>query len=70
MLKRKTSKLLARVLSGFRKGHSTETLLIRLLSDIYGVIYKSELILLVPFDVSAAFDYMYVEHDIVLKHSP
>ena len=32
--------------SGFRKGHSTETLLVRLLSDIYGAIDRSQVILL------------------------
>ena len=39
--------------SGFRKGHSAETLLVRLLSDIYGAIDKSEvgLTLLALFDV-------------------
>jgi len=42
--------------SGFRKGHSTETLLVRLLSDIYGAIDRSQVTLLALFDVSAAFD--------------
>ena len=32
--------------SGFGKGHSTETLLVRLLSDIYGAIDRSEVALL------------------------
>ena len=51
--------------SGFRKFHSTETLLLRLLSDIYGAIDRTELTLLALFDVSAAFDT--VDHDILLK---
>ena len=51
--------------SGFRKGHSTETLLVRLLSDIYGAIDKSQVTLLALFDVSAAFDT--VDHDILQK---
>ena len=52
--------------SGFRKGHSTETLLVRLLSDIYGAIDRSQVTLLALFDVSAAFDT--VDHDILLQH--
>ena len=51
--------------SGFRKGHSTETLLVRLLSDIYGAIDKSQVTLLALFDVSAAFDT--VDHEILLQ---
>src|SRR6218665_1752377 len=52
-------------LSGFRKGHSTETLLLRLLSDVYAAIDSSQLTLLALFDVSAAFDT--VDHEILLK---
>ena len=51
--------------SGFRKGHSTESLLLRLLSDIYGAIDKSQVTLSTLFDVSAAFDT--VDHDILLQ---
>jgi len=51
--------------SGFRKGHSTETLLIRLLSEIYGAIDRSQVNLLALFDVSAAFDT--VDHDVLLQ---
>src|SRR5688572_19123571 len=51
--------------SGFRKGHSTKTLLVRLLSDIYGAIDRSQVILLALFAVSTAFDT--VDHDIILR---
>src|SRR6218665_954323 len=51
--------------SGFRKGHSTEILLVRLLSDIYGAIDRSEVTLLALFNVSAAFDT--VDHQILLQ---
>src|SRR5688572_16053119 len=50
--------------SGFRKGHSTETLLVRLLSDIYGAIDRSQVILAL-FAVSTTFDT--VDHDIILR---
>src|SRR6218665_1548411 len=43
--------LIPAIQSGFRKGHSTETLLLRLLSDIYGAIDRSQLTLLALFDV-------------------
>src|SRR6218665_1590521 len=59
------NKLLPVCQSGFRKGHSTETLLLRLLSDIYGAVDRSRLTLLALFDVSAAFDT--VDHEILLK---
>src|SRR6218665_3285507 len=54
-----------RIQSGFRKGHSTETPLLRLLSDVYAAIDSSQLTLLALFDVSAAFDT--VDHEILLK---
>ena len=60
-----TNNLLPAIQSGFRKGHSTETLLLRLLSDVYGAIDRSQLTLLALFDVSAAFDT--VDHDILLE---
>src|SRR6218665_2756597 len=60
-----TNNLLPGIQSGFRKGHSTETLLLRLLSDVYAVIDSSQLTLLALFDVSAAFDT--VDHEILLK---
>src|SRR6218665_735583 len=57
--------LIRAIQSGFRKGHSTETLLLRLLSDIYGAIDRSQLTLLALFDVGAAFDT--VDHGILLE---
>src|SRR6218665_69488 len=57
--------LIPAIQSGFRKGHSKETLLLRLLSDIYGAIDRSQLTLLALFDVSAAFDT--VDHEILLE---
>src|SRR6218665_3088654 len=59
------NKLLPVCQSGFRKGHSTETLLLRLLSDIYGAVDRSQLTLLALFDVSVAFDT--VDHEILFK---
>jgi hypothetical protein len=59
------NKLLPQNQSGFRKFHSTETLLLRLLSDIYGAIDRTQLTLLALFDVSAAFDT--VDHEILLE---
>jgi hypothetical protein len=50
--------------SGFRKDHSTETLLLRLLSDFCGAVDNSQVTFLALFDVSAAFDT--VDHDILL----
>src|SRR6218665_1225911 len=60
-----TNNLLPGIQSGFRKGHSTETLFLRLLSDVYAAIDSSQLTLLALFDVSAAFDT--VDHEILLK---
>jgi len=51
--------------SGFRKGHSTEAMLVRLLSDIYGAIDKYQVTLLALFDVNAAIDT--VDHQILLQ---
>ena len=42
-----------------------ETLLVRLLSDIYGAIDRSQVILLALFDVRASFDT--VDHNILLR---
>src|SRR6218665_1095959 len=48
-----TNDLLPKYQSGFRRGHSAETLLLRLLSDCYGAIDGGRVTLLALFDVSA-----------------
>ena len=63
-----TNKLLSECQSGFRRGHSTETLLLHLLSDIYGAIDSHNLVttrLLALFDISAAFKT--VDYEILLE---
>ena len=60
-----TNKLLPPRQSGFRKGYSTETLLLHLLADIYSAIDMSQVTLLALYDVSAAFDS--VDHEILLQ---
>ena len=57
--------LLLSLQSGFRAGHSTETVLVRLLSDIFSAMDRGEVTLLALLDVSAAFDS--VDHDILLE---
>ena len=59
------SGLLPPTQSGFRSHHSTETLLLSLLSDIYTAIDRSQLSLLALFDASAAFDM--VDHELLLQ---
>ena len=60
-----SNNLLPSCQSGFRKGHSTESLLLYLLSDIYGAMDKTQITLLALFDVCAAFDS--VDHEILLR---
>src|ERR1043165_9050796 len=60
-----TSGLLPSSQSGFRTNHSTETVLLSLLSDIYSAVDRSQVTLLALFDVSAAFDM--VDHEILLQ---
>ena len=57
--------LLPRFQSGFRRGHSTETAILRMLSDIHAAINHGRVVLLALLDVSAAFDK--VDHDILLE---
>src|SRR6218665_416904 len=57
--------LLPPLQSGFRRNHSTETLLVRLLSDFYGAMDCGQITLLALFDVSAAADL--VDHSILLN---
>ena len=52
--------------SAYRRHHSTETALLRVLSDIYAAADKQEVTLLGLLDLSAAFDC--VDHDILLRH--
>jgi len=52
--------------SAYRRHHSTETALLRVLSDIYATADKQEVTLLGLLDLSAAFDC--VDHDILLRH--
>ena len=51
--------------SGFRRYHSTETAVLRVLSDIYSAIDQDQVSLLALLDVSAAFDT--VDHGILLE---
>ena len=51
--------------SGFRKFHSTESLMTRLFADIFGAIDSRQVTLLALYDVSAAFDT--VDHSILLE---
>src|SRR6218665_2200171 len=51
--------------SGFRRNHSTETLLVRLLSDLHSAMDAGHVSLLALFDVSSEFDS--VDHNILLQ---
>lgn len=51
--------------SSYRKGHSTETALLRVVNDILMKMNSQEVTLLVMLDLSAAFDT--VNHDILIK---
>ena len=59
------SNLLPKFQSGYRSHHSTETLLVRLQSDIHTAIDYGEVTVLALLDVSAAFDS--VDHNILLQ---
>jgi len=57
--------LMPQVQSAYRRHHSTETALVKVLSDIYTAIDRQQVILLGLLDLSAAFDC--VDHTILLQ---
>ena len=57
--------LLPTTQSGFRRGYSTETATIRVLSDLLNTIDRGNTAVLVLLDLSAAFDI--VNHEILLE---
>ena len=57
--------LLPKLQSGFRRFHSTESAVYRVLSDVYSAVDRGEVALLALLDVSAAFDT--VDHAILLN---
>ena len=56
--------LMPRMQSGYRKYHSTETALLRIMSDVYSAADERRVTLLTLLDLSAVFDC--VDHDILL----
>ena len=56
--------LLPRLQSAYRRGHSTETALLRVMSDVFAAADQKRVTLLALLDLSAAFDC--VDHDILL----
>jgi hypothetical protein len=59
------SNLMPTLQSAYRQGHSTETALLKVVSDVSDAMDRGKLTLLGMLDISAAFDT--VDHDILLK---
>jgi len=59
------NRLLPRFQSAYRRGHSTETALLKVFSDVVNAIDSGQLALLSLLDMSAAFDT--VDHDILMQ---
>jgi len=57
--------LMPQLRSAYRRHHSPETALLKVLADIYGAIHRQQVTLLGLLDLSAAFDC--VDHDILLR---
>jgi len=60
-----TAKILATFQSGFRPGHSTETAVLQVMSELLQAVNQGELGALIFLDLTAAFDT--VDHDILLQ---
>jgi len=60
-----SSDLLPSLQSGFRPGHSTETAILKVLSDILQAVDRGDLVALILLDMSAAFNM--VDHAILLQ---
>ena len=60
-----SANLLPQLQSGFRQGHSTETAVLRVLSDILQAVDRGDVAALVLLDLSAAFDT--VDHEVLLQ---
>jgi len=57
--------LMPQLQSAYRHHHSTETALLKVLSDIYAAVYSQQVVLLGLLDLSATFDC--VDHEILLR---